>query len=101
MILILYLSSFRKILKFQLLIQKAYIDASLFTKNAARITLSNNKQITISGADKFTYNLGSNITTGVESKDLTFTEFASAFGVEDILNSDGATEGIISDQYII
>ena len=78
-----------------------YIDASLFTKNAARITLSNNKQITINSADKFTYKIGSNITTGVEGENLTFAEFASAFGIDDILNSTGSVTGTISDQYII
>ena len=39
-----------------------YVDKSLFTKNAARLTLEDGREITISGADKFSYNVGGNIT---------------------------------------
>jgi serralysin len=78
-----------------------YIDKSLFTKNAARLTLEDGREITISGADKFSYNVGGNITSGTKGTDLTFTEFANVFGVYDILNSSGAQTGIISDLYII
>ena len=78
-----------------------YIDKSLFTKNAARLTLEDGREITISGADKFSYNVGGNITKGDKGTDLTFTEFAEVFGVYDILNSSGAQTGEISDMYII
>ena len=78
-----------------------YIDKSLFTKNAARLTLEDGREITISGADKFSYNVGGNITKGDKGTDLTFTEFAEVFGVYDILNSSGAQTGSISDMYII
>jgi hypothetical protein len=78
-----------------------YIDKSLFTKNAARLTLEDGREITISGADKFSYNVGGNITNGTKGIDLTFTEFAEVFGVYDILNSSGAQTGEISDMYII
>ena len=78
-----------------------YIDKSLFTKNAARLTLEDGREITISGADKFSYNVGGNITSGTKGTDLTFTEFANVFGVYDILNSSGAQNGTISDLYII
>ena len=78
-----------------------YIDKSLFTKNAARLTLEDGREITISGADKFSYNVGGNITKGDKGTDLTFTEFAEVFGVYDILNSSGAQAGEISDLYII
>ena len=78
-----------------------YVDKSLFTKNAARLTLENGREITISGADKFSYNVGGNITDGTKGTDLTFTEFAEVFGVYDILNSSGAQTGEISDMYII
>ena len=78
-----------------------YIDNSLFTKNAARLTLEDGREITISGADKFSYNVGGNITDGTQGTDLTFTEFAEVFGVYDILNSSGAQTGEISDMYII
>jgi len=78
-----------------------YIDKSLFTKNAARLTLEDGREITISGADKFSYNLGGNITSGKQGTDLTFIEFAEVFGVNDILNSSDAQTGTISDLYII
>ena len=78
-----------------------YVDKSLFTKNAASLTLEDGSEITISGADKFSYNVGGNITDGTKGTDLTFTEFAEVFGVYDILNSSGAQTGEISDMYII
>ena len=78
-----------------------YVDKSLFTKNAARLTLEDGREITISGADKFSYNVGGNITKGDKGTDLTFTEFAEVFGVYDILNSSDAQTGEISDLYII
>ena len=56
-----------------------YIDKTLFTKNAARLTLEDGREITISGADKFSYNVGGNITDGTKGTDLTFTEFAESF----------------------
>ncbi|MBL07897.1 MAG: hypothetical protein CML96_02405 [Rhodobiaceae bacterium] len=77
-----------------------YIDTSLFTKNAARLTLEDGREVTISGADKFTYNVGGNITNGTDGIDLTFREFADVFGVYDILNTSGAQTGTISDMYI-
>ena len=64
-----------------------YVDKSLFTKNAARLTLEDGREITISGADKFSYNVGGNITKGDKGTDLTFTEFAEVFGAYDIHNS--------------
>jgi len=78
-----------------------YVDKSLFTKNATRLTLEDGREITISGADKFSYNVGGNITDGTKGTDLTFTEFAEVFGVYDILNSSSAQTGEISDLYII
>jgi hypothetical protein len=78
-----------------------YVDKSLFTKNAARLTLEDGREITISGADKFSYNVGGNITKGDKGTDLTFSEFAEVFGVYDILNSSSAQTGEISDLYII
>ena len=52
-------------------------------------------------ADKFSYNVGGNVTDGTAGVDLTYTEFATTFGVSDILNSSGAQTGAISDMYII
>ena len=78
-----------------------YVDKSLFTKNAARLTLEDGREITISGADKFSYNVGGNITKGDKGTDLTFTEFAEVFGAYDILNSSSAQTGEISDLSLI
>jgi len=78
-----------------------YVDKTLFTKNAARLTLQDGREITINSADKFSYNVGGNITDGTKGTDLTFTEFATIFGVGDILNSSGAQTGIFADLYII
>ncbi|GIS06091.1 MAG: hypothetical protein CM15mP109_08470 [Candidatus Dadabacteria bacterium] len=58
------------------------------------------REITISGADKFSYNVGGNITDGTKGTDLTFTEFAEVFGVYDILNSS-RSQMVNSDMYII
>ena len=78
-----------------------YIDKSLFTKNAARLTLEDGREITISGADKFSYNMGGNITDGTKGTDLTFVEFSMTFGIEDILNSSSSQTGIYADLYVI
>jgi len=78
-----------------------YVDKSLFTKNAARLTLEDGREITINSADKFSYNVGGNVTNGTKGTDLTFAEFAEVFGVYDVLNSSGAQTGAISDMYII
>ena len=78
-----------------------YVDKSLFTKNAARLTLEDGREITINSADKFSYNVGGNVVDGTKGTDLTFAEFAEVFGVYDILNSSGAQTGAISDMYII
>jgi len=78
-----------------------YVDKTLFTKNAARLTLQDGREITINSADKFSYNVGGNVTDGTEGTDLTYTEFARSFGVADILDSSGAQTGLISDMYII
>ena len=78
-----------------------YIDETLFTKNATRLTLKDGREITVSDADEFTYNLGANITTGDKSVDLNYSEFASAFGVEDVLSLNSSVNGTIVDQYII
>ena len=78
-----------------------YVDKSLFTKNAARLTLEDGREITINSADKFSYNIGGNVTNGTNGTDLTFSEFAEIFGVYDILDSSGAQTGALSDLYII
>ena len=78
-----------------------YIDDILFTKNAARLTFEDNREITISGADKFIYNLSGNVTSGKEGYDLSYTDFASIFGVEDVLDLSSSQTGTITDMYIL
>ena len=78
-----------------------YIDKTLFTKNAARLTLENGREITISKADSFNYNVGGNMVDGTPGQDLTFSEFAKTFGVNDVLNLSSSENGIYSDMYII
>ena len=78
-----------------------YIDKTLFTKNAARLTLENGREITISKADGFTYNVGGNKVDGTLGQDLTFSEFAKTFGITDVLNLSSSENGIYADMYII
>ena len=74
---------------------------TLWTKDAARLTFEDDKVITINGADKFTFNMGGNVTDGTEGIDLTFVEFARSFGIDDVLNLSGSDTGLYSDLYII
>ena len=74
---------------------------TLWTKDAARLTFEDDKVITINGADKFTFNMGGNVTDGTEGIDLTFVEFALSFGIDDVLNLSGSDTGLYSDLYII
>ena len=78
-----------------------YIDKTLFTKNAARLTLENGREITISSADDFTYNVGGNKVDGTVGQDLTFSEFSRTFGITDVLNLSSSENGFYADMYII
>ena len=57
--------------------------------------------ITIEGADKFTFNMGGNVTNGEEGLDVTFSEFAFYFGINDITSISGSETGVVTDLYII
>ena len=74
---------------------------TLWTKNAARLTFEDDRVITINGADKFTFNMGGNVTDGTEGTDLTFAEAALSFGIDDVLNLSGSNTGTVTDLYII
>lgn len=74
---------------------------TLWTKDATRLTFEDDKVITINGADNFTFNMGGNVTNGTDGVDLTFTEFALSFGIDDVLNLSGSDTGTITDLYII
>ena len=83
--------------------KNTYIDDIIFTNDAVKLTLKDNQSVVINGADNFLYNLGGSVTDGTEGETVNFTEFASIFGVSDILNSSGFITGddVISDIYII
>jgi len=78
-----------------------FVSESLFTKNAMRITLEGSREITISNADRFSYSLGEDFTNGDTREDLSYQEFALAFGVDDVLSLESSANGTIIDQYII
>ena len=74
---------------------------TLWTKDATRLTFEDDKVITVNGADKFTFNMGGNVTDGTDGIDLTFAEFALSFGIDDIINLSGSDTGTVTDMYII
>ena len=69
------------------------ISTSLFTKNAARLTLSNGTEITINGADKFTYETSGNSTSGDIGSQWTYSDFVKGMGVTDGPPSSGSKNG--------
>ena len=74
---------------------------TLWTQDAARLTFEDDRVITINGADNFTFNLGGNITNGEEGLDVTFSEFAFYFGINDITSISGAETSVVTDLYIV
>ena len=56
------------------------ISSSIFTSNAARLVLSNGTQITISGADKFIFEAGGNLTSATLGASRSYLKFAEAMG---------------------
>ena len=78
-----------------------YIDKAIFTKNAAQLTLENGREITINAANQFVYNLSGNVSSGETGVDLSYTDFASIFGVDNILSSTGVQDATIVDMYIM
>lgn len=79
-----------------------FIDKTIWTKDAARLTFEGSRTITINGADDFTFNIGGNVTDGSLGVDLSYSEFAFYFGITDVLNiSSGSEIGNVADIYII
>ena len=78
-----------------------FIDKAIFTKNAAQLTFENGREVTLNGANKFNYNLSGNVTSNEPGVDLSFSDFASIFGVDDILDSSGVQNASIVDMYIV
>ncbi len=69
------------------------ISASLFTSNATRLTLSNGAEITISGADKFTYETSGNSTTGDIGANRVYSDFAKGMGLVEGPPTSGSQNG--------
>ena len=78
------------------LIDGLTIANSLFTKNATRLTLSNGSEITINGADKFTYETSGNSTTGDIGQKWTYSEFVKGMGVAEGPPTSGSKSGTIN-----
>ena len=74
---------------------------TLWTKDAARLTFEDDRVITVNGADKFTFNMGGNVTDGSQGQDLEFLDFAKTFGIENVLDLSGSDTGLYFDLYII
>ena len=74
------------------------VTKSQWAKDTVRLTFEDSRVITVNNADEFSYNLGGNVTDGTVGTDLTFSELALSFGVDDLsVNSVGA----IADLYIV
>jgi len=56
------------------------VSSSIFTPNAARLVLSNGTEITISGANKFTFEASGNLTSASLGTDRTYLNFADSMG---------------------
>ena len=54
-----------------------------FSSSAFQITLSNGAIIKISAADKNSYEIGGNITSGIEGEQKNYLEFSKLFGIQD------------------
>ena len=75
------------------LVDGLVIASSKFAANAVLLTLSNGATITINGANKFTFEISGNATTGTVGVNKSFAEFASIMGVG-LLPSSGSTSGL-------
>ena len=79
------------------------ISSSKFASNAVSLSLSNGASITISGADKFSFDIGGNATTAIEAIEKDFLSFAKMFGVEDLPESgtlSGSTNQTVSERIL-
>ena len=87
------------------LIDGITISTSLFTKNATRLTLSNGSEITINGADKFTYETSGNSTTGDIGSQWTYSQFVKGMGITNGPPASGSENGtanfVINDTFTV
>ena len=80
------------------------ISSSRFSRDSSRIELSNGVSITINGADKFFYEVGGNITAGINVDQKNYDEFLSLFGVKElpiIGIEDGGVNLIIKEENLV
>ena len=63
-----------------------------FSSSAFQITLSNGAIINISAADKNSYEIGGNITSGIQGEQKNYLEFSQLFGIQDFPKS-GSVSG--------
>tara|TARA_B100001559_G_scaffold163924_1_gene137461 strand:+ start:352 stop:1812 length:1461 start_codon:yes stop_codon:yes gene_type:complete len=63
-----------------------------FSSSAFQITLSNGAIINISAADKNSYEIGGNITSGIQGEQKNYLEFSKLFGIQDFPKS-GSVSG--------
>ena len=75
------------------LVDGLIITTSLFTKNAARLSLSDGTEITINGADKFTYETSGNATSGDIGSQWTYSDFVKGMGITGGPPSSGSENG--------
>ena len=76
------------------------IVSSKWTSDAVKLTLNNNIDVTINGADEFSFNVGGNITTNDKGDTLTFAQFSEIFGLDELPQSGETLNGLDSG-YII
>ena len=69
------------------------VSSSIFTSNAARLTLSDGSEITINGADKFTYETSGNATSGDIGSQWSYSDFVKGMGVAGGPPSSGSENG--------
>ena len=71
------------------------ITKAQFASDSVRLTLDEDRVITINGADKHTFNLGGNVTSGDQGNDFSYSEFAALFGIglSDLSGVETSNEG--------
>jgi len=69
------------------------IASSKFAGDSAQLTLSNGAVIQINGADKFSYDVGGNITSGVSGASNTYAQLASGMGVSTLPTGSTISDG--------
>jgi Ca2+-binding RTX toxin-like protein len=69
------------------------IASSKFAGDSVQLTLSNGAVVTVNGADKFTFEVGGNLTTATTGSSNTYAELASAMGVASLPTGSTISDG--------